>query len=188
MAFLTEDELKKMGFKSLGRNVKISDKTSIYAPQNISIGDNVRIDDFCVLSAFGGYINLHNHIHIAVFCNLTGGGGIEMMSYSGLSSRVSLYSASDDYSGDYLIGPVMEEECLKIIEGPVILEKYVTVGTNSAVLPNVTLKEGSVLGSFSLLTKDTEEWSIYAGVTAKRIKSRKKGLLELVNIMEEKWK
>lgn len=188
MAFLSENELKEIGFKSLGRNVKISNKASIYAPQNISIGDNVRIDDFCVLSAFGGYINLHNHIHIAVFCNLNGKGGIEMKDYSGLSSRVSLYSASDDYSGDYLIGPIMENECLKIIEGPIVLEKYVTIGTNSAVLPNVTLKQGSVLGSFSLLTKDTEEWSVNAGVTAKKIKSRKKGLLDLINIMEEKWK
>ena len=92
MAFLTEEELKRVGFKSLGKNVKVSNKASIYAPQNISIGNNVRIDDFCVLSAFDGYINLHNHIHIAVFCNLTGKGGIEMLEYSGLSSRVSLYS------------------------------------------------------------------------------------------------
>ena len=188
MAFLSENELKEIGFKSLGRNVKISNKASLYAPQNISIGNNVRIDDFCVLSAFGGYINLHNHIHIAAFCNLTGKGGIEIKDYSGLSSRVSLYSASDDYSGDYLIGPIMEKECLKIIEGPIILEKYVTIGTNSAVLHNVTLREGSVLGSFSLLTKDTEEWSVNVGVMAKKIKSRKKGLLDLIYIMEEKWR
>lgn len=188
MAFLTETEIEKIGFKSLGRNVKISDKASIYCPENISIGNNVRIDDFCVLSACSGYIHLYNHIHIAAFCNLIGRGGIIMEDYSGLSSRVSLYSASDDYSGDYLIGPTMEIDCLNIIEGPVILEKYVTIGTNSAVLPVVTLKEGSVLGSFSLLTKDTEEWSVNAGVPAKKIKSRKKGLLELVKIMEEKWK
>jgi galactoside O-acetyltransferase len=76
---------------------------------------------------------------------------------------------------------------VNIIEGPIILEKYVNIGTNSAVLPNVTLKEGSVLGSFSLLTKNTEEWSINAGVTAKKIKLRKRGLLDLVKIMEDKW-
>jgi len=187
MAFLTEEQLKLVGFKSLGKNVKISDKASIYAPQNISIGDNVRIDDFCVLSAFDGYIKLHNHIHIAVFCNLTGKGGIEISDYCGLSSRVSLYSASDDYSGNYLIGPVMEKDCSNVIEGPILLEKYVTVGTNSAILPDVTMKEGSVLGSFSLLTKNTQEWTINAGVSAKKIKSRKKGLLDLVKIMEEKW-
>mgnify|MGYP001233259278 CR=1 FL=1 len=188
MAFLKESELKSIGFKSLGRKVKISDKVSIYSPQNISIGDNVRIDDFCVLSAFDGYINIHNHIHIAVFCDLKGRGGIEMFDYSGLSSRVSLYSASDDYSGNHLIGPIMDDDCLNIVEGPIVLEKYVTIGTNSAVLPNVTLREGSVLGSFSLLTKDTKEWTINAGITAKKTKTRKSGLLKLVKKMEDKWK
>lgn len=187
MSFISEDILKNMGFKSLGRNIKISDKASFYAPQNISIGDNVRIDDFCILSAYGGYIKLHSHIHIAAFCNLIGRGGIELNDYSGLSSRVSLYSASDDYSGDYLIGPIMEEKCLNIILGPIILEKYVTIGTNSVVLPNVTMKTGSILGSLSLLTKDTEEWSVNVGVTAKKIKTRKRGLLELIQIMEKKW-
>lgn len=187
MAFLTETELEKIGLKSYGRNVKISDKATIYAPENISIGDNVRIDDFSVISAFGGHITLHNHIHIAVFCSLFGRGGIEIYDYCGLSSRVSLYSVNDDYSGDFLIGPIMDERCLNLIQGPIVIEKYVTVGTNSAVLPNVTIKEGSVLGAFSLLTRDTEEWTIYGGVTAKKIKDRKRGLLDLVKIMEEKW-
>ena len=50
MAYLTEDELKTLGFKSLGENVKISDKASIYDAHNIQIGDNSRIDDFCVIS------------------------------------------------------------------------------------------------------------------------------------------
>lgn len=187
MGFLSEQELKNIGFNKLGHNVKISDKASIYAPENISIGHNVRIDDFCILSGSGGNIKLHNHIHIAAYCNLVGSGGIEMYDYSGLSSRVSLYSASDDYSGDFLIGPIMESECLNIIKGNIILEKYVTIGTNSAVMPKVRLKEGSVLGAFSLATKDVEEWAVYAGVPARKIKNRRKGLLNLVNVMENKW-
>lgn len=54
MGFYTREELERIGFKSIGENVLISDKTSIYSPQNISIGNNVRIDDYCVLSAGGG--------------------------------------------------------------------------------------------------------------------------------------
>lgn len=187
MPFLSQEDLNKIGLKSVGKNVKISDRATLYAPENISIGDNVRIDDFCVLSAAGGYIRLHNHIHIAPFCFLAGKGGIEMCDYSGISCRVSLYSVNDDYNGDSLIGPIMERECLKIIEGPVVLQKYVTVGINAAVLPNVTLREGSILGAYSLATKDLEEWSIYVGVTARKLKSRRKGLLDLVHIMENKW-
>lgn len=46
MSYLTRDEIENFGFNKIGRNVLISDKTSIYNPQKISIGDNVRIDDF----------------------------------------------------------------------------------------------------------------------------------------------
>jgi hypothetical protein len=46
MAYLTDEQLKDMGFKSLGNNVKVSDKASIYNANQIEIGDNSRIDDF----------------------------------------------------------------------------------------------------------------------------------------------
>ncbi|MGC7853682.1 hypothetical protein ACP3W8_12080 [Vibrio anguillarum] len=70
MAFLTEDQLMALGFKSLGNNVKISDKAAIYNAEQIVIGDNSRVDDFCVLS---GNIILGKNVHIAVFCNIAGG-------------------------------------------------------------------------------------------------------------------
>lgn len=49
-SFYTHDELAEIGFKSCGKNVLISRKASIYSPAKIEIGDNVRIDDFCILS------------------------------------------------------------------------------------------------------------------------------------------
>ena len=47
----TESELRSAGFKSVGKNVQISNRASIYGVENISIGDNVRIDDFATLIA-----------------------------------------------------------------------------------------------------------------------------------------
>jgi galactoside O-acetyltransferase len=70
MAFYQREALEKMGFKHLGENVKISDKASIYNHDLISVGDNSRIDDFCVLS---GNITIGRNVHIAVFCNMAGG-------------------------------------------------------------------------------------------------------------------
>ena len=72
MAILSEQQLKEVGFKSIGKNVRISDKASIYGAQGIAIGDNVRIDDFVVLSAGAGGIDIGNYIHIAVFSTLIG--------------------------------------------------------------------------------------------------------------------
>ena len=49
-SFYSQEELMKIGFLSVGKNVLISKKASIYNPSVISIGNNVRIDDFCILS------------------------------------------------------------------------------------------------------------------------------------------
>ena len=42
-------------------------------------------------------------------------------------------------------------------------------------MPGVTLAEGSILGANSLLTKDTEPWTIYVGSPAKPVKIRDRG-------------
>ena len=48
--FYDAQELKEFGFAKVGINVLISRKASIYGAKNMSIGSNVRIDDFCILS------------------------------------------------------------------------------------------------------------------------------------------
>ena len=45
-SFMSREELEKVGFKSIGENVLISRNATIYGAGNISIGSNVRIDDF----------------------------------------------------------------------------------------------------------------------------------------------
>ena len=60
--FYTKEELNEMGFKSIGENVLISDKASIYGVKNIEVGSNVRIDDFCIISAGEGGIKIGNYV------------------------------------------------------------------------------------------------------------------------------
>lgn len=175
-SFFNNEELQDLGLKKIGKNVKVSRNTCFYSPEKIELGDHVRIDDFCILS---GDIKIGNYVHIAAFCGLFGSAGIEMKDFSGLSSRVSIYSASDDYLGEFLTGPCIPIEYRKITEGKVILEKHALVGTGATILPGVKIGEGSALGAMSLLTKSTLDWKIYAGVPAKPIKNRKKDLLEM---------
>lgn len=176
MGVYTQEELEKIGFKSLGKNVFLSRKASIYFPEKISIGNNVRIDDFCILS---GDITLGNYIHIAAYCGLYGGGGIEIDDFSTTSSRVVIYSVSDDYSGLALTNPIIPEKYRNIKIGKVILKKHTIVGTGSTILPQIILEEGTAVGAHSLVNKSTKSWGIYVGSPAKRIKERKKDLLEL---------
>ncbi|NVZ69437.1 acyltransferase [Pseudomonas costantinii] len=177
MAFLTESQLKEMGFKKLGKNVKISDKASIYNCDRISIGDNTRIDDFCMIS---GAVTLGRNVHIAVFSNVAGGElGVTMDDFSGLAYGCQLFSQSDDYSGKTLTNPTVPSEYKIEAKSPIHIGRHVIIGTNSIVLPGVTVADGCSVGAMSMVTKSTEEWGIYFGVPAKRIKNRSRQLLDL---------
>lgn len=178
-SFFTTEELSEIGFRNFGSNVRISKKCSIYNPSNISIGDNVRIDDFCCIAGGEKGVKIGSNVHIAIFSAIFGGGGVILDDFSGISSRTVLYSASDDYSGSFLTNPTIPEEYLNVEKGQIILNKHVIIGTNSTVLPNVEIGEGSAVGAHSLVTKNLEPWGIYFGNPVKRVKSRKKDLLDL---------
>lgn len=179
MTMLSRDAIKTLGFSSIGENVQISDRASFYGASRIVLGNNVRIDDFCVLAAGFGGISIGNYVHIAVGSTLIGAGKITMLDFSGLSSRVSIYSSSDDYSGATLTNPTVPSEFTGVINADVMLGKHVIVGSGSVILPGVTLEEGVAVGALSLVHKRCEAFSIYAGNPARRIKGRKRDLLDL---------
>lgn len=176
-SFYSEQELKKLGLKSYGRNVKISRHACFYGAANISIGNNIRIDDFCILS---GKITLGSNIHIAAYTALYGGeDGIVIEDFANLSSRISVYSISDDYSGETMTNPTIPDEYKNITSAPVYIGKHVIVGSTSVILPGVNIAEGSSFGSFSFINHDSEPWSINAGIPFMKLKDRSKNLLEL---------
>jgi len=176
-SFYTEKELAELGLKKYGKSVLISRKSSIFAPESISIGENVRIDDFCVLS---GDITIGSHIHIAAYCGLFGSMGIELHDFSGLSSRVTIYSAMDDFSGNYLVGPNQKEGTTNVQGGLVVVKRYAIIGTNTTVFPNIIINEGAVIGAHSLVNRDVKEWSVNVGSPIRYLSDREKGLLNLI--------
>ena len=177
-SFYTEQELQKIGFKSVGKNVKLSRKVSIYSPETISIGDNVRIDDFCILS---GHITIGSNVHISAYVALYGAMGIVIEDYSGVSPKSVVYSAMDDFSGEYLIGPIHPEHTTNVIGGVVRICRYVQIGSNTVVFPNLTIGEGAVVGACSLVRNNVEEWSVNYGIPAKKYKARKKTMLRFID-------
>ena len=175
MAFIPTRELATMGFKSLGSDVLISDKCSIYSPSTISIGNKVRIDDYCLLS---GEIILGNYIHIAAYNALYGKFGIIMEDFTGLSPRCTIFSASDDFGGNYLISPMPSEKFRNVTGGKITIKRYCQIGAGSIILPSVTLEEGVALGAMSLVKKNLAGWNIYGGNPLRFIKKREQGLLD----------
>lgn len=179
MAWLTEEELKALGFSKLGKNILISDKASIYNPSKITIGSNVRIDDYCVLSAGVGGIDIGSYIHLAVYSCLIGAENISLADFSNISSRVSIYSSNDDYSGIKMTNPMVPSKFTGVIHEKVYIGKHVIIGSGSVILPGVSLKEGVAIAALSLVNKSCEPFHIYGGVPAKKIKERHRNLLEI---------
>lgn len=179
-SFYDADALQRMGFASIGEDVCISRFARFYDPGRISLGSHSRIDDFCVLSASGGAIHIGSHVHVACYAALFGGGGIEIADFCNISSRVAVYSQSDDFSGRSLTNPTIPAAFKPgYVQEPVLLERHVLLGTASTVLPGVRMGEGSVLGAHSFAQADCEAWQIYAGCPARRIKPREKDILQL---------
>lgn len=179
MAFLTEDQIKAMGFLRVGKNCLLSDKASYYNCKNIKIGNNVRIDDFCVLSAGIGGIEIGNYIHIAVYSSLIGAGKIVLNDFCNISSKVAIYSSNDDYSGEFMTNPMVPSQYTNVTSSDVMLGKHVIVGSGSVILPGVILETGVAVGALSLVNKNCTEFGVYIGSPVKRIKERRKGLLNL---------
>lgn len=179
MPFLSTSELQSMGFARLGRDVRISSHAVFYNAARIEIGDYSRIDDFCVLSAGEGGIRVGRHVHLACFCSLIGKKTIDLADFSGLSSRVSVYSSSDDYSGASLTNPTVPEKYRRVADGEVSIGRHVIVGAGSVILPGVRIGEGAAVGALSLVRKNLAEFGVYFGAPAKRIGARKRDLLEL---------
>ena len=185
MSTYTEAELQALGFATIGKNLQISRKASFYGTERISISDNVRIDDFCILSAGEGGIEIGSHIHIGVNSSLIGAAKITLADYCNISSRVAIYSSNDDYSGEYMTNPMVPVKYTNVQHSEVTIGKHSIVGCGAVILPNVTIGEGCAVGALSLVTKSLSSWGVYVGIPAKYVKNRSKKLLTLEKLFEE---
>lgn len=122
---------------------------------------------------------IKNYVHIASNCYLAGSDGIEIMDFTTLAPSVKIFSGSDDYSGEKMTNPMVEKKYIGGKSGKVILSKHVIIGTNSVILPNVTIQVGSSVGALSLVTQSLDSWGVYCGTPVKKIKNRSKNLLDL---------
>lgn len=53
-----------------------------------------------------------------------------------------------------------------------VIEDDVWIGRGAIILPGVKISKGSIIGAGAVITKDTEEYSIYGGVPARLIRKR----------------
>lgn len=179
MSYFCQNDLKKLGFKHLGKSVLISDKVSFYNQKYISISDYSRIDDFCLLSSSKKGIKIGRNVHLSVGVTIVGKGAVTIGDFSALSVKVSVFSGSDDFSRQYMINPTVDCKYTNVNESGVLIGKQVVVGASSVILPGVTIEDGVAIGALSLVKSRCSAYGIFAGIPSIFIKKRSKKLLDL---------
>jgi len=179
-SFLEQEELAHVGLGSIGRGVLLSRYAVLHNPGNIHLGDSCRVDDFCLITAgHGEPVNIGNWVHIAAFAALFGQGGLSLGDFSGISSRTTLYSTNDDYSGEHMTNPTVSAEYTGVVKAPVTIGRHVVVGASCVILPGTSIGEGCSIGALSLVRGLLQPWGIYVGVPARHIRERSRRVLEL---------
>ena len=177
--FYTDAELAVAGFRQLGRNVKIKRSAGLFFTENITIGDNSRIDDFSIIVASREPVTIGMHVHIASHCYISASDGFTMDDFSGLAPGVLIFTSSDDYTGRKMTNPTLPRNLIGGRAGPIHLGRHAIVGAGTVILPGVTIGLGASVGAQSLVKSSLDEWGIYAGSPAQFLRPRKKDLLLL---------
>ena len=157
-------------YKKIGEDVIINPLAAIIRPHLVSIGNHVAIDAWTYISTA---MTIGDYVHIAPSVTILGGADayLEMGNFTNIGSGGRIVCAGDDFKQG-LISPVVPIEYRTIINKPVIFEDFSTLGVNCSVLPGVTLGEGSIVGANSVVLRDTEPWTVYAGSPARPIGKR----------------
>jgi dTDP-4-amino-4,6-dideoxy-D-glucose acyltransferase len=151
---------------------RIHSSVLIFGEEHVEIGTNVRIDAHCIITAGPGRVTIGDNVHIGAATHLFGTAGIEIADFANVSSRVSLFSTNDDYTGGHLSGPMVPDAVRRVHAEPVVLGRHALVGCASVVLPGVTLGDGGAVGALSLVRDDVKPGTVVAGTPAREVAVR----------------
>ena len=150
LSFLSIHAIRYMLFKrrlkSCGNKVRFSSGIRLFAPKNITIGENVWVGASCVFSGHGG-INIGNNVSFG--------------------PQVMIWSEKHDFQK-----PTLIPYDSSFIKKEVNIEDNVWLGARSTIVPGVRIGEGAVVGMGSVVTKDVPAGAVVGGNPAKIIKYR----------------
>jgi galactoside O-acetyltransferase len=157
---------------SCGEGVFISGSVEIRRPHLVRVGSHVAIDSGVYLTTAA---NIGDYTHLSPYLTIIGGAQSKLIleDFVTIAAGSRLICGSDRFMGDGFTSVTAPEEFRDTVDfGTIRCERFAGLGTNVVVMPNVTIGEGSVVGACSLVTKDTEPWTVYVGVPARAVKIR----------------
>jgi len=167
-------------FKKIGKGVVIYDNAKIIKPEVIEIDDNVKIDDFTFI--YGGKgIYIGRYVHIASFVSVIGGGELYIGDYAAIAAGARIITGTNVYEGGYHMSAAAPRDQQNVKLSFVKISKDGFIGTNAVIHPGVTIGEGAIIGSNSLVLNDIEPWTINVGSPVRVIGKRTKVKFKDIN-------
>lgn len=141
---------------------------------DVEIGEGSRVDAFVTIT---GSVVIGRNVHVSTGACLFGGAGIEVGDYSAISVQAKVFTATEDLSGEYFINPTVSLH-RKPKEAPIFIGRHCCLSAGSILLPGARMNDGACLGALSMAKTPLASWSVYAGVPARYLKARSRGVLE----------
>ncbi len=182
----------KFLFKKVGKGVIFGKSITIRNPYKIIIGNNVIIDDNCMLDAKGidnNGIIINDDVYIGRNTILScKNGDIILNKNVNIGFNCEIYSLKSVQVGEntliaaytYIIGGGHTSEKLDIPFRDqekhalgINIGSNVWLGAKSVIMDGCDIGNNSIVGAAAVVTKSIPEYSVAAGIPAKIIKSRK---------------
>ena len=138
----------KRFLKAAGQNTKIIPGSTVYHPNNMTIGDNFLMNTQCVLNAAAGLACGHNVM---------------------LGPGVKIWTINHEFMDAGT--PINQQGWTR---ESVTIGNDVWLAANVMVLPGSTIPDGVIIGANSMVTKKSviEPYNLYAGNPLRKIKKR----------------
>lgn len=193
IGFLLRKSFYPRLFKKAGDGLIIGCNVIFRHPGNIELGNNVTIDDNCVIDGRGAGSDglvLEDNVIINRNCmilakagrirfgkNTSVGSNSIIVSMDGVELGESVLTAgacnlsAGSYHFEDIDAPVMDQGVYT--KGPIRIGSKAWLGTGVIVLDGVTIGVGAVIGAGAVVTKDIPDNSIAVGIPAQVIRERR---------------
>lgn len=147
-------------------------KNVVSHPQ-IQVGEYTYYDDFDSVTNFQKNVRYlfeftGDHLRIGKFCMIASGVEFIMNGANHLSDSVSPYPFAI-FGGDW--GNSMDGKSYPK-KGDTVIGNDVWIGYRAAILPGVSIGDGAIIGSYSVVTSDVPPYTIVGGNPARLIRQR----------------
>lgn len=189
LGFWLRSKLYPRLFKKCGKGCVFGRNIAVRHPFKIEIGDQVVIDDDCMLDAKGGessgivighqvfigrfsilsckdgYISIGSRSNIGFHCEIFSGSKVVLEEDVLIAAYVYLIGGGHDLSAD-----VVNYSAKGSHSKGIHVEKSVWIGAGAKIMDGVNLGKGSVIGAGAVVTSNTDMRGVYTGVPARLLK------------------